>query len=113
MDGKFQMLELEEVISVEELDGDPSKVVVFDDIKIDSSHETYRGILFLVQKPQLQLYLPHPELLRRPQIHLLEYQSLLSFHGLDNKDIWHIADDHSKATMKNLPIYIYIYMKAS
>ena len=37
-DQGFQMLEPEEVTPVEELDGDSSKVVVFDDIKIDSRH---------------------------------------------------------------------------
>ena len=35
---KFQILKPKEVIPVEELDGDSSKLVIFDDIKIDSSH---------------------------------------------------------------------------
>ena len=38
MDSSFQILELEEVIPIEKLDGDTSKLVVFDDIKIDSRH---------------------------------------------------------------------------
>ncbi len=38
VDSSFQILEPEEVILIEELDGDTSKLIVFDDIKIDSRH---------------------------------------------------------------------------
>ena len=38
VDSSFQILEPEEVIPIEELDGDTSKLIVFDDINIDSRH---------------------------------------------------------------------------
>ena len=112
MDSSFQILEPEEVIPIDELDGDTSKLVVFDDIKIDSRHmELMKEYLLLSRNRNCiciyltQSYYNVPTYIRR------NTKAFCLFHGLDNKDIQQIADDHSNTTSNEK--LADIYRKAS
>ena len=92
------MFEPEEVTPVEELDGDASKVVVFDDIKIDSRHmEPIKEYFSLSRNHNCnciyltQSYYDAPKYIHR------NTKAFCLFHGLHNRHIRHIADDHSSS----------------
>ena len=108
----FQMLEPEEVTPVEELDGDASKVVVFDDIKIDSRHmEPIKEYFSLSRNHKCnciyltQSYYDVPKYIRR------NTKAFCLFHGLDNRDIRHIADDHGSSISREE--FTDVYRKAT
>ena len=86
MDLSFQILEPEEVIPIEELDGDTSKPIVFDDIKIDSRHMEPINEYFSLSRNcncnciyLTQSYYDVPECICR------NTKAFCLFHGLDNK----------------------------
>ena len=106
------MLKPEEVTPVEELDGDASKVVVFDDIKIDSRHmEPIKDSFSLSRNHKCnciyltQSYYDVPKYIRR------NTKAFCLFHGLDNRDIRHIADDHSSSISREE--FTDVYRKAT
>ena len=83
---------------VEELDGNASKVVVFDDIKIHSRHMEPIKEYFSLSRNRncnciylTQSYYDVPKYIRR------NTKAFCFFHGLDNRDIQYIADDLSSS----------------
>ena len=95
------MLELkdpEDVVPIEEMDADESKVIVFDDIKIDQKHMKPIEEYFSLSRNKncnciylTQSYYNTSKYIRR------NTRAFCLFPGLDNKDIRSIADDHKNS----------------
>ena len=84
----------EDVLPVEDLDSDPQKVVVFDDIKIDGKHMKPIEEYFSLSRNKAcnciyltQSYYNTPKYIRR------NTRAFCLLPGLDNKDVRSIADD--------------------
>ncbi|RDD36109.1 hypothetical protein TrispH2_011730, partial [Trichoplax sp. H2] len=87
----------EEVIPVEELDSEMQKVIVFDDIKIDSKNMNKIKEYFSLSRNKncyciylTQSYYDVPKYIRR------NTKCFILFGGLDNRDIRNITEDHAK-----------------
>ena len=112
VDSSFQILEPEEVIPIKELDGDTSKLVVFDDIKVDSRHmEPIKEYFSLYRNRNCNCIYLTQSYYNIPKCICRNTKAFCLFHGLDNKDIRQTADDHSN-TISNEE-FADIYRKAS
>ncbi|EDV19111.1 uncharacterized protein TRIADDRAFT_62444 [Trichoplax adhaerens] len=99
----------EEVIPVEELDSEMQKVIVFDDIKIDSKNMNKIKEYFSLSRNKncnciylTQSYYDVPKYIRR------NTKCFILFGGLDNRDIRNITEDHAKGISKSEFKNIYI-----
>ena len=93
-----EILNPEDIPSVEELDCS-QKIIVFDDIKLDNMKKLMEYFSLSRNKNCYCIYLTQsyfntPKYIRR------NTNCLVSFGNLDNKDIRHICDDHSKGISK-------------
>ena len=103
----IDVLSPEEIPPVEELD-DQQKIIVFDDIKLDSANMNKIKEYFSLSRNRNCncIYLTHsyfnvPKYIRR------NTNCFVFFGNLDNKDIRHISDDHSKGITRDQMESIY------
>ena len=90
----FEILDPEDVVPIEDIDDTNTKVVVFDDIKIDGKHMKPIEEYFSLSRNKkcnciylTQSYYNTPKYIRR------NTRAFCLFPGLDNKDITSIAND--------------------
>ena len=102
----------ENIISVDELDKDSSKIIVFDDIKIDKKYMDMIAEYFSLSRNKncnciflSQSYYDVPKYIRR------NTKCFVLFDGLDNTDISHICKDHKKHI--NLDEFCHLYQQAT
>ena len=90
----IEIFSLEDILSAEELDSQ-QKVIFFDDLKLDNMNKI-KEYFSLSQNRNCnciylaQSYFDTPKYIRR------NTNCFAFFGNLENKDIWHISDDHAK-----------------
>ena len=97
----FEIMDPENVVPIEDIDDVISKVVVFDDIKIDGKHTKPIEEYFSLSRNKkcnciylTQSYYNTPKYIRR------NTRAFCLFPGLDNKDIRSIADDQRNSVSR-------------